>query len=178
MLAPDEGLLSSTEEACPYCKKLNHTLKQCWLKKSDENLKDEVNTLIPSLKKIYKGQHDLLQQKGKFTTDQGKMMKSILRTLQGMTIGGHTMETLMDTRVHHHQGETYKLPNQEIYTRSHTQKYEEDQDYQEHEGYTTEQDDGQDDDQQYESQNEEGEDDGQDDYEEEYELVTSRRRRT
>ena len=45
---------TSTDEACPYCKKLHHTLKQCWLKKSDENLKDEVNTLIPTLKKIYK----------------------------------------------------------------------------------------------------------------------------
>ena len=42
---------TSTDESCPYCKKIHHTLKQCWLKKSDENLKDEVNTLIPSLKR-------------------------------------------------------------------------------------------------------------------------------
>jgi hypothetical protein len=172
-----------TDEGCPYCKKLHHTLKQCWLRKSDETLKDEVNTLIPSLKKIYKAQQDLLQQKGKFTTDQGKMMKSILRTLQEMTIGGNTMETLMSARVHH-QGET-NYPNKED-TPEHTQEqgipkrggedenhqnYGEDQDYQEHERYITEQDDGRDDDysQQYESQNEEGEDDGQDDYEDEYE---------
>ena len=79
------------------------------MRKSDENLKDEVYTLIPSLKKIYKAHQDLLQQKGKFTTDQGKMMKSILRILQE-TIGGNTMETLMSARVHH-QGET-KLPKQ------------------------------------------------------------------
>ena len=72
---------TDTDEACPYCRKFHYTLKQCWLRKSDETLKDEVNTLIPSLKKVYKAQQDLLQQKGKFTIDQGKMMKSILRTL-------------------------------------------------------------------------------------------------
>ena len=177
---------TGTDEACPYCKKPHHTLTQCWLRKSDENLKDEVETLIPSLKKIYKAQQDLLHQKGKFTTDQQKMMKSILRTLQGMTIGGNTMETLMNTEVHH-QGEE-KYPNRK-YTPEHTQaqgipkrgredenhqNYEEDQDCQEHEGYTTDQDDGQEDDGQDDYENEyglqdEGEDDGQDDYENEYE---------
>ena len=59
--------------------------------------------MIPSLKRIYKAQQDLLHQKGKFTTDQGKMMKLILRTLQEMTIGGNTLETLMNER--QHQGE-------------------------------------------------------------------------
>ena len=107
--------------------------------------------LIPSLKKIYKAQQDLLQQKGKFTTDQQKMMKSILRTLQGMTIGGNTMETLMNTEVHH-QGEK-KYPNRK-YTPELTQaqgtpkrgredenhrKYEEDSEY-----YETDQDGQQD----------------------------------
>jgi hypothetical protein len=142
---------TGTDEACPYCKKPHHTLKQCWLRKSDENLKDKVKTLIPSLKKIYKAQQDLLQQKGKFTTDQQKMMKSILRTLQGMTIGGNTMETLMNTEVHH-QGEE-KYPNRK-YTPELTQaqgtpkrgredenhrKYEEDSEY-----YETDQDGQQD----------------------------------
>jgi hypothetical protein len=142
---------TGTDEACPYCKKPHHTLKQCWLRKSDENLKDEVKMLIPSLKKIYKAQKDLLQQKGKFTTDQQKMMKSILRTLQGMTIGGNTMGTLMNTEVHH-QGEE-KYPNRK-YTPELTQaqgipkrgredenhrKYEEDSEY-----YETDQDGQQD----------------------------------
>ena len=142
---------TGTDEACPYCKKPHHTLKQCWLRKSDENLKDEVKMLIPSLKKIYKAQQDLLQQKGKFTTDQQKLMKSILRTLQGMTIGGNTMETLMNTEVHH-QGEE-KYPNRK-YTPELTQaqgipkrgredenhrKYEEDSEY-----YETDQDGQQD----------------------------------
>jgi len=146
--------------------------------------------LIPSLKKIYKAQQDLLQQKGKFTTDQQKLMKSILRTLQGMTIGGNTMETLMNTEVHH-QGET-KYPNRKN-TPEHTQvqgipkrgredenhrKNEEDSEYYEtnqdgqqdqdnDQEHDREEDDGQDDhDNEYEPQDE-GEDDGQDDYDEE-----------
>ena len=101
-----------------------------------------------------------------------------------MTIGGNTLETLMNTEVHH-QGEE-KYPTRK-YTPEHTQaqgipkrgrkdenhqNYEEDQDCQEHEGYTTDQDDGQEDDGQDDYDNEyglqdEGEDDGQDDYDEE-----------
>ena len=98
---------TSTDEACPYCKKFNHTLKQCWVKKSDEHLKDEVEELIPSLKKIYKAQHDLLQQKERLTMDQEKLMRSILHTLQGMTIGGNRIKDLMDNDKQH-QGEKIK----------------------------------------------------------------------
>jgi hypothetical protein len=159
---------TGTDEACPYCKKPHHTLKQCWLRKfqkSDENLKDEVKMLIPSLKKIYKAQQDLLQEKGKFTTDQQKMMKSILRTLQGMTIGGNTMETLMNTEVHH-QGEE-KYPNRN-YTPELTQaqgipkrgredenhrKNEEDSEY-----YETDQDGQQDQDNDQSNESDEGDD--------------------
>jgi hypothetical protein len=101
------------------------------LKKSDETLKDEVNTLIPSLKKIYKSQQDLLHQKGKFTTHQGKMMKSILRTLQEMTIGGNTMETLMNTKVQH-QGEK-KYTSDHTHPRGSPNRGREDENQQEYE---------------------------------------------
>jgi len=62
---------TGTDEACPYCKKPHHTREQCWLRKSDEDLKDKVKTLLPSLKKIYKAQEEILQQGG-LKPHQGK----------------------------------------------------------------------------------------------------------
>jgi hypothetical protein len=47
------------------------THEQCWLRKSDEDLKDKVKTLLPSLKKIYKAQEEILQQGG-LKPHQGK----------------------------------------------------------------------------------------------------------
>jgi len=62
---------TGTDEACPYCKKPHHTREQCWLRKSDEDLQDKVKTLLPSLKKIYKAQEEILQQGG-LKPHQGK----------------------------------------------------------------------------------------------------------
>ena len=87
---------TSTDEACPYCKKFNHTLKQCWVKKSDEHLKDEVEELIPSLKKIYKAQHDLLQQKERLTMDQEKLM-SLIQALD-MLLQDHLTDEKLQQR--------------------------------------------------------------------------------
>jgi hypothetical protein len=62
---------TSTDETCSYCKKPHHTREQCWLRKSDEDLKDKVKTLLPSLKKIYKAQEEILQHGG-LKPHQGK----------------------------------------------------------------------------------------------------------
>ena len=62
---------TGTDEACPYCKKPHHTREQCKLRKSDEDLKDKVKTLLLSLKKIYKAQEEILQQRG-LKPHQGK----------------------------------------------------------------------------------------------------------
>ena len=96
----------SVDDTCPYCEKPHHTRKQCWARKFDGDLKDKVKILIPSLKKIYKAQEEILQQGG-LRPHQEKTMKSILHTLQGMTIGGIRIKELMDTDKYH-QGETKK----------------------------------------------------------------------
>ena len=162
---------TSTDETCSYCEKPHHTREQCWLRKSDEDLKDKVKILIPSLKKIYKAQEEILQQGG-LKTHQEKVMRSTLHTLQGMTIGGNRIKKLMDTD-RYHQGERIKskesasartqprnlqsrgrVPNPQT---TQDQEYEED-----HQNYEDD----------YENKNglqDEGEDDGQDDYENEYE---------
>ena len=75
-------------------------------------------------------------------------MKSILRTLQEMTIGGNTMETLMNTKVQHQGKKKYTpdytqsrgTPNRGRKDENHQEYEEDDQDCQDHEGYTTEQD--------------------------------------
>jgi hypothetical protein len=97
---------TSTDETCSYCEKPHHTREQCWLRKSDEDLKEKVKILIPSLKKIYKAQEEILQQRG-LKTHQEKVMRSTLHTLQGMTIGGNRIKNLMDTD-RYHQGERSK----------------------------------------------------------------------
>ena len=97
---------TSTDETCSYCGKSHHTREQCWLRKSDEDLKDKVKILIPSLKKIYKAQEDILLQGG-LRSHQEKVMRSTLHTLQGMTIGGNRIKKLMDTD-RYHQGERIK----------------------------------------------------------------------
>ncbi len=82
--------LQSADATCPYCEKPRHTREQCRARKFDEALKDKVKTLIPSLKRIYKAREEILQkgmQKG-LRPYQEKMMRSILHTLQGLTIGG------------------------------------------------------------------------------------------
>jgi hypothetical protein len=97
---------TSTDETCSYCKKPHHTREQCWLRKSDEDLKDKVKILIPNLKKIYKAQEDILLQGG-LRSHQEKVMRTTLHTLQGMTIGGNRIKKLMDTD-RYHQGERIK----------------------------------------------------------------------
>ena len=74
------------DDTCPYCEKPHHTREQCWARKFDGDLKDEVKTLIPSLKKIYKAQEEILHQGG-FRSHQEKTMRSILHTLQGQGEG-------------------------------------------------------------------------------------------
>ena len=96
----------SVDDTCPYCEKPHHTREQCWVRKFDGDLKDKVKILIPSLKKIYKGQTEILQQGG-LRPYQEKTMRSILHTLQGMTIGGDRIKELVDTDKYH-QGERMK----------------------------------------------------------------------
>jgi len=61
---------------------------------------------IPSLKRIYKAQEEILQSgmQKELRPCQEKMMKSILHTHKGMKIGGNTIKELMDTE-EYHQGE-------------------------------------------------------------------------
>ena len=54
--------LQSEDDTCPYCEKLHHTREQCRARKFDQDLKDNVKILIPSLKRIYKTQEEILQQ--------------------------------------------------------------------------------------------------------------------
>ena len=82
--------LQSADDASPYCEKPHHTREQCRVRKFDEDLKDKVQTLIPSLKRIYKTQEEILHQgmqKG-LRPHQEQMMRSILHTLQGLSIAG------------------------------------------------------------------------------------------
>ena len=95
------------DDTYPYsCEKPHHTREQCWLRKSDEDLKDKVKILIPNVKRIYKDQEEILHQGG-LKTHQEEMMRSTLRTLQGMTIGENRIKKLMDTD-RYHQGERIK----------------------------------------------------------------------
>jgi len=60
-------------------------------RQSDEDLKDNAKSFIPSLKKIYKAQEEILQEgmrKG-LKPHQETLMKSILYTLKDMKIGGN-----------------------------------------------------------------------------------------
>ena len=98
--------IQGVDDVCPYCEKPHHTREQCRARKFDGNMKDKVNMLVPSLKRIYKSQEEILQQgirKG-LRPYQEKMMRSILNTLKGMKIGGNTIKELMDTE-EYHQGE-------------------------------------------------------------------------
>ena len=162
---------TSTDETCSYCKKPHHTREQCWLRKSDEDLKDKVKILIPNLKKIYKAQEDILLQGG-LRSHQEKVMRTTLHTLQGMTIGGNRIKKLMDTD-RYHQGERIKSKEsasarpqpRNLQSRGRVPNPQTTQDL----GY---EEDHQNYEDNYENKNglqDEGEDDGQDDYENEYE---------
>ena len=99
--------IQGTDNTCPYCESPHHTREQCMERQSYEDLKDNAKLFIPSLKRIYKAQEEILQQgmqKG-LRPYQEKMMKSILHTLTGMKIGGNTIKELMDTE-EYHQGES------------------------------------------------------------------------
>ena len=91
------------DDTCPYCEKPRHTREQCWARKFDGDLKDKVKILIPSLKKIYKAQEEILQQGG-LRPHQEKTMRSILHTLQGTTVGGDRIKEVMDTDKYHQVG--------------------------------------------------------------------------
>jgi uncharacterized coiled-coil protein SlyX len=82
---------ATTETDCSYCKQGNHTLEMCRNRKFDREVKDKVAIIVPSLVKSYKALHDLLQQKGRVSNDLEKMIRSTLKTFQGLTIGGIKM---------------------------------------------------------------------------------------
>jgi hypothetical protein len=54
-------------------------------------IKDKVVILVPTLLKNHKALQDLLQQKGRLSNDLENMVKSMLKTFQGLTIGGTNM---------------------------------------------------------------------------------------
>jgi hypothetical protein len=98
--------IQGADNTCPYCESPHHTREQCMERQSDEDLKDNAKLFIPSLKKIYKAQEEILQEgmrKG-LKPHQETLMKSILYTLKDMKIGGNTIKELMDTE-EYHQGE-------------------------------------------------------------------------
>jgi hypothetical protein len=66
--------------------KPHHTLEQCWWRKADENLKDKVNSDNELTENLRSSPRPLAEE-GNFTTDQRRMMKSILRTPQDITMG-------------------------------------------------------------------------------------------
>ncbi len=76
------------------------------MRKFDEDLKDKVQTLIPSLKRIYKTQEEILHQgmQRGLSPHQEQMMRSILHTLKGLSIRGSRIKELMFTD-NYHQGE-------------------------------------------------------------------------
>ena len=96
---------TTLETDCSYCKQKNHTLEQCRWKKFDRELKDKVAILVPTLLKNHKALQDLLQQKGRLSNDLENMVKSVLKTFQGLTIGGINMRdrTLQPSRNNHGQ---------------------------------------------------------------------------
>ena len=63
----------------------------CKKKKFDRELKDKVAIIVPSLVKTHKVLQDLLQQKGRLSNDLEKVVRSTLKTFQGLTIGGINM---------------------------------------------------------------------------------------
>jgi len=106
MLALPLQSIQGADNTCPYCESPHHTREQCMERQSDEDLKDNAKLFIPSLKKIYKAQEEILQEgmrKG-LKPHQETLMKSILYTLKDMKIGGNTIKELMDTE-EYHQGE-------------------------------------------------------------------------
>ena len=82
---------TTAETDCSYCKQKNHTLEQCRWKKFDRELKDKVVILVSTLLKNHKALQDLLHQKGRLSIDLENLVKSTLKTFQGLTIGGTNM---------------------------------------------------------------------------------------
>jgi len=54
--------IQGTDNTCPYCESPHHTREQCMERQSYEDLKDNAKLFIPSLKRIYKAQEEILQQ--------------------------------------------------------------------------------------------------------------------
>ncbi len=82
---------AATETDCSYCKQKNHTSEMCKNEKFDRELKDKVVFIVSSLVKNHKVLQDLLHQKGRLSNDLEKVVRSTLKTLQGLTIGGINM---------------------------------------------------------------------------------------
>jgi hypothetical protein len=82
---------ATTETICSYCKQKSHTIEMCMNRKFDRELKDKVAIIVPTLVKNYKTLNDLLQQKGRLSNDLEKIVRTTLKTFQGLTIGGIKM---------------------------------------------------------------------------------------
>ena len=63
----------------------------CENRKFDRELKDKVVFIVSSLVKNHKSLQDLLYQKGRLSNDLEKVVRSTLKTFQGLTIGGIDM---------------------------------------------------------------------------------------
>jgi len=89
----------TTETECSYCKQKNHTIEMCKNKKFYKELKDKVTIIVPSLVKNHKALQDLLQQKERLSNDLEKMVRSTLKTFQGLTICGINMRDRTSPRM-------------------------------------------------------------------------------
>ena len=74
----------------------------CVHKKFDRRLKDKVAIIVPTLVENYETLNNLLQQKGRLSSDLEKIVRTTLKTFQGLTIGGI-----------HMRDRTSRLPNAE-----------------------------------------------------------------
>ena len=57
----------------------------CVNRKFDRELKDKVAIIVPTLVTNHKALNDLLQQKGRLSNDLEKVVRSTLKTFQGLT---------------------------------------------------------------------------------------------
>jgi hypothetical protein len=89
----------TTETECSYCKQKNHTIEMCKNKKFYKELKDKVTIIVPSLVKNHKALQDLLQQKERLSNDLEKVVRSTLKTFQGLTICGINMRDRTSPRM-------------------------------------------------------------------------------
>ena len=81
----------------------------CKNKKFDRELKDKVVIIVTSLVKNHTSLQDLLQQKGRLSNDLENMVRSTLKTFQGLTIGAINMRDRTMQPSKNVNGQTPKL---------------------------------------------------------------------